>query len=101
MWNCSSRSMSLSTSRLRSWRKPRRIPGMRRMVSLGQGRRSRRLEDAGHRFRVALPGRDFGAKLCAAAGRELVELRLAIVFGESPVALDPSLPLEAVECRVQ
>src|SRR5687768_8851849 len=78
------------------------MPGMRRMGGRRvRGRCLRRLEHAGHGADVSLPGGDLGAELRAPARRELVELCLAIVLGESPLALDPALALQAMQGRVE
>src|SRR5687767_7144222 len=57
----------------------------------------------GHRDRVgkAIPARDFVAQPRAAAGRELVELRLAVVFRSPPFTVEEALLLQPVERGIE
>ena len=59
------------------------------------------MKDAGDGFGVSLPFGKLALELRASVGRELVELRFAVVLGESPLAFDEAFALEAVERGVQ
>src|SRR5205814_531641 len=52
-------------------------------------------------FGVSREPRGLGAKVRASARGQLIELRAAVVVGKSPVALDPSLVLEAMESEIE
>src|SRR5688572_3010786 len=70
-------------------------------MRVGQRRRLCGLEHAGDCSRVALPGGELGAELGASPRGQLIELGLAVVLRDAPLALDPARALEAVERRVE
>src|SRR6185437_11043285 len=81
-WNCSSSSTARSTpARSRSIHIKRRSPGMRVMGGPADG--------------------GLGSELAAALRGELIELRFAIVFGETPVGFEPAALFHAMEGGVE
>src|SRR6185295_2278789 len=101
-WNRSSASMSegLVSVRASRARTNRRRPAKRGMT-VRQLVDSKRLQHAGDGFGVTLPFGELGSQLRAPARGELVVFGLAVVFGESPFALDESFALETVEGGVE
>src|SRR2546423_14594050 len=69
----------------------------RNMLPTPSARRENRF-DGGH---VAAPRFHLDAECPASLGREPVVLRSAVVIGRAPLAVDPLLLLETLECRVE
>src|SRR5690242_14457337 len=102
MWSCTSSASSRSTRSRRKIARSRRASRCRSVMNDSSfSRASRGRHHRVDRRREPAPRRRFRGELALACVREVVVLRLSIVFGGAPLRRDPASVLESMQCGVE